>query len=95
MRVSTRPEHAHEALGWGAGCLGELVKANRGVDVVPDNRLACLQIAHDKSLDAFGRQAFTKRGIVLGSSNYRTSKGPRQRHGLMVTLALPNQQDAA
>jgi hypothetical protein len=52
--VAPRPQHPHEALGRPAGLLAQRLKANRGIDVIAQDRLAGLRVAGQKALQGFG-----------------------------------------
>src|SRR5258708_7627675 len=56
LRVSTRAEHADEALRRRAGCLAQLLEADRRLDVVAKDNLSSIDIAAQHRIDAFAKK---------------------------------------
>src|ERR1035441_429540 len=79
-RVAIWTEHSHKAVG-GDGCrLFELPEANRGIDIVAQDRTAGLLIAGKHQLDRFPKQRLAEPRFPLGAFTYRFTKVFGQCH---------------
>src|ERR1035441_1682148 len=85
-RVAIWTEHSHKAVG-GDGCrLFELPEANRGIDIVAQDRTAGLLIAGKHQLDRFPKQRLAEPRVPLGAFPYRFTEV------FPVQLRLPDVQ---
>ena len=80
LRIAVRTEHAHQALGRLAGQFAEFPKADGGIDVIAQNRLARPGIPCKQAFDAFLEQRFPERGIALDPRPNRLLEISCQRH---------------
>ena len=65
LRIPVGAEHAHQALGRLLRQAAELLKSDRGVDVVTQNRLAGVHIPRQQALDPLLEQFLTEVRIAL------------------------------
>ena len=64
LRIAVRTEHAHQALGRLFGQSAQLLKPDRGVDVVAQHRLAGVHITRQQALDTLLEQLLTEGRIA-------------------------------
>lgn len=65
--MRTRSEHAHQALGRRAGGLAGRLEADRGVDMVAQDRLAGREIACKRRRDRLLQERLAEGGIAFGA----------------------------
>src|SRR5579864_6252180 len=80
LGVAPWAEHPHQALRQLAREPAQFLKADGGVDVVAKNRLAGIEIAGEKALDAFAQKFLAEFGILLDARLNRPFEAACQRH---------------
>ena len=67
MRIAARAEHADEAFGGGAGCLGEVFPADGGFDVVSEDDFPGFQVSGEELVDGFVEEGGGEGGVGGGA----------------------------
>jgi len=80
LRVPPRTEHAHEALGRSPRETAELLKADRGVDVVAEDGLPGIEIAGKETLHPFRQQLLSILPVLPDPGLHGFLERARQRH---------------
>src|SRR4051812_10260410 len=80
LRVAARTEHPHQAFRRPLRSAAQLLKPDRGVDVVAKDRLPSVEITGEKAFDAFPQQLLPVFPISSEACLHRFLELPRQRH---------------
>src|ERR1017187_2118601 len=93
-RVALRSKHPHETVGGDECRLFQLPKADRGVDIVAQDRAARLLVAGEHEFDCFTKQRLAEFRFLLGAFADRFAKIFGQCHGVFprssCSGSLPN-----
>ena len=80
LRIPPGAEHPHETLGRPARQAAELLKADRGVDVVAEDCLPGIEIAGKETLHAFPQQLLSILAVPPDAGLHGFLERTRQRH---------------